>query len=179
MSLVYLGIGIAVWVALKAWEWYEERGRYEIQAIRRTRRRASANTRRFPLPLGRRRKGMGTSSNDEHGSAYGRVDLIRFAPGKTALRATRDSPPSAAAPRQSRSRREEPRTSAKSADRFSGPHPAYGCNSINRRAAARSPGPLSAALPRAISKRFCASRRPAHFGHAVAQGEQTRSGDYA
>ena len=40
MSFVYLGIGIAVCVVLKAWEWYDERGRYEIQAIRRTRRRA-------------------------------------------------------------------------------------------------------------------------------------------
>lgn len=40
MSFVYLGIGIAVWVAVQAWEWYEERGWYEIQAVRRTRRRA-------------------------------------------------------------------------------------------------------------------------------------------
>ena len=38
VSLLYLGIGIAVWVAVQAWEWYEERGRYEIQAIRRARR---------------------------------------------------------------------------------------------------------------------------------------------
>jgi hypothetical protein len=40
MSFVYVGIGIAVWVVVQAWEWYEERGRYEIQAIRRTWRRA-------------------------------------------------------------------------------------------------------------------------------------------
>ena len=41
MSFVYLGIGIAVWGAVQAWEWYEERGRYEIQAIRRARRHAT------------------------------------------------------------------------------------------------------------------------------------------
>jgi hypothetical protein len=35
-----------------------------------------AKTRRFPLPRGSHRKGTGTSSNDEHGGAYGRVDLV-------------------------------------------------------------------------------------------------------
>jgi hypothetical protein len=35
-----------------------------------------AKTRRFPLPPGERRKGTGTSSNDERGGAYGRVDLV-------------------------------------------------------------------------------------------------------
>ena len=36
----------------------------------------SAETRRVPLPRGRRRKGTETSSNAEHGAAHGRVDLV-------------------------------------------------------------------------------------------------------
>jgi hypothetical protein len=35
-----------------------------------------ASTRRFQLPPGGRHKGTGASSNDEHGGAHGRVDLI-------------------------------------------------------------------------------------------------------
>jgi len=34
--MLYHGIGVAVWIAVRAWEWYEERGWYDIQAIRRS-----------------------------------------------------------------------------------------------------------------------------------------------
>lgn len=33
VTWVYLGVGIAVWRGVQIWEWYEERGPYEIQAV--------------------------------------------------------------------------------------------------------------------------------------------------
>jgi hypothetical protein len=65
VHFVCLGVGIAVWVAVKACEWYVERGRYEIQAIRRSRRRPDSQDSALPAAAAKGHKDTGAVTGDE------------------------------------------------------------------------------------------------------------------